>query len=57
MSKYKVRTFKDSINEFKIKSEEDVQNERLRKIHTFKARLSDLNDYVNQRIIDTKKGN
>lgn len=54
---YKVRRFEDSINEFKIKTTEDEQNERLRKIHTFQASLDDLNQYVQQRIEDTKKSN
>ena len=52
-----IQTFHQSINEFPVKTTEDEQNERLRKIHTFQASFDDFVSYVNQRIKDTKKDN
>lgn len=51
-----VQHFHSSINEFPVKTTEDQQNERLRKIHTFQASFDDFVSYVNQRIEDTKFG-
>lgn len=51
-----VQHFHSSINEFPVKTTEDQQNERLRKIHTFQASFDDFVSYVNQRIEDTKSG-
>lgn len=51
-----IQTFHQSINEFPVKTTEDEQNERLRKIHTFQASFDDFVSYVNQRIKDTKSG-
>ncbi|MBR4591499.1 MAG: hypothetical protein IKO36_12715 [Bacteroidaceae bacterium] len=48
------RKFCQSINEFPVKTTEDEQNERLRKIHTFQASFDDFISYINQRIEDTK---
>ena len=52
-----IQTFHQSINEFPVKTTEDEQNERLRKIHTFQASFDDFVSYVNQRIKDTKQDN
>lgn len=49
------RTFCQSINKFPIKTVEDEQNERLRKIQTFKASFEDFVKYINQIIEDKKK--
>ena len=36
-----IQHFHQSINEFPVKTTEDQQNERLRKIHTFQASFDD----------------
>lgn len=51
-----IQHFHQSINEFPVKTTEDQQNERLRKIHTFQASFDDFVAYMNQRIEDTKSG-
>lgn len=51
-----IQHFHQSINEFPVKTTEDQQNERLRKIHTFQASFDDFIAYMNQHIEDTKSG-